>query len=210
MATLIPPSNESIKREPIPAGLSLAVCYQMIDLGTTYNEKFQNQQHKIMVTFELPEHEVEITQDGVTKKMPRALSKEFTFSLSEKANLRAFLEQWRGKKFTEDEVKKFDVANLVGAPAYLNIGVDVKPDGKTYNSILSISMPPKGVPKPKQINPSQVFSLAEFDQSLFDGFPKFIKEKIEKSDEYKKIKTASVTVEAAVHATEDGDDELPF
>jgi hypothetical protein len=49
------------------------------------------------------------------------VSKFYTLSLSDKANLRKDLESWRGKQFTDAELEGFELKNLVGANCYLNL-----------------------------------------------------------------------------------------
>ena len=52
---------------------------------------------------------------------PAAISKEFTLSLHERANLRRVLISWRGRQFTAEELGGFELANVLGANAMLNV-----------------------------------------------------------------------------------------
>jgi hypothetical protein len=160
----------------------------MIHMGTVKEsymgeEKFVN---KVRLTFELPtELKVYKEENG---EQPAVLSKEFTLSLSEKSNLRAFLNSWRGKALTEDECKAFDIAVLAGKPCTLSvIHKTSKVSGKTYAEISSIGAVMKGMEVPPLMNPQIVFSVTNFDQVAFDSFPDFIKEKIQSSNEYKAL-----------------------
>jgi hypothetical protein len=174
--------------EPIAAGTYVARCYSMVHLGTIKEsymgeEKYVN---KVRLTFELPtELKVFKEENG---EQPQVISKEFTLSLGDKSNLRAFLNSWRGKALTEDECKSFDIAVLAGKACTLSIiHKTSKVSGKTYAEIASIGGVMKGMAVPDLINPEMVFSVTNFDQVAFDSFPDFIKEKIQSSNEYQQI-----------------------
>jgi hypothetical protein len=178
--------------EPIAAGTYVARCYSMIHLGTIKEsymgeEKFVN---KVRLTFELPtEMKVFKEENG---EQPQVISKEFTLSLGDKSNLRAFLNSWRGKALTEDECKSFDIAVLAGKPCTLSIiHKTSKASGKTYAEIASIGGVMKGMAVPDLINPEMVFSVTNFDQVAFDSFPDFIKEKIASSQEYQALQKSA-------------------
>ena len=50
--------------EPIPAGVYVAVCYGLIDLGTHENKVFGGDAHKVLVQWELPDVRGEFERDG--------------------------------------------------------------------------------------------------------------------------------------------------
>lgn len=195
--------------EPIPAGTYVARCYSMIHMGTVKEsymgeEKFVN---KVRLTFELPtELKVFKEENG---EQPQVISKEFTLSLGDKSNLRAFLNSWRGKALTEDECKAFDIAVLAGKACTLSIiHKTSKVSGKTYAEIASIGGVMKGMDVPALINPQMVFSVSNFDQVAFDSFPDFIKEKIATSQEYQALKNSAPAPAPEVQIVEE--DDLPW
>ena len=103
--------------ELIPEGVYPARCFSIVDLGTQ-NKVFKETEkevHEISLSFEIPElsYEFEDKETGEKKKGCKTISSTFTASLSSKANLRKFLDAWRGKKFTEEELKGFDLKNVV-------------------------------------------------------------------------------------------------
>jgi hypothetical protein len=179
-------SNGSSNYEPIPAGTYLARCYSMVEIGTV-EEEFNGEKkwvHKVRITWELPtELKVFSEEKG---EQPQAISKEFSLSMHEKSTLRAFLTAWRGKGFTEDEAKAFDITVLLGVPCMLSIVHEPgkKDPSKIYEKISSVSRLMKGMECPPQINPSFEFSLSEFDNEKFLKLPEFIREKIKSSKEY--------------------------
>lgn len=189
MAIFASAKGSSTPREPIPAGAYAARCYSIVDLGTREEIIQGNAKvlRKVRVTFELPtERRVFNEEKG---EQPCVISKEFNLVLSEKSTLRAFLRSWRGKDFTEEEAKAFDVAKLIGAACLLNI-IHVKGKAnpsKTYDEIGSVSPLPKGMACPPQENPSFEFSLDEYDQAAYDALPNFLKEKVSGSFEFRDL-----------------------
>ena len=114
---------------PVEEGTHLGVCSMLIDLGMQYSEVYKKSQRKVLIGWELPDETIEI--DGEMK--PRVLSKRYTANLSEKSNLRKDLASWRGRDFTQEELKAFDLKNIVGASCLLTI-IHSKNGEKTYAS----------------------------------------------------------------------------
>lgn len=194
MAIIASSKGSTTAREPIPAGAHAARCYSIIDLGTSEQVISGSQKvvRKIRITFELPtERRVFSEEKG---EQPCVTSKEFTLSLSEKSNLRAFLKSWRGKDFTPEEADAFDVAKLIGVPCLLNIihVAGKQNPSKMYDEISSISPLPKGMTCPPQENPSFEFSVSEWDQEKFEALPGFIREKIMASFEFRDLLSRGV------------------
>lgn len=137
------------KIAPVPEGVQLAVCSGYYDLGTQLESSFKDREvktekRKLMLVWDLPHERIEI--DGEDK--PRQLSKRYTRSLDEKANLRKDLDAWRGRKFTPEELHEFDLDNVVGAPCQLNVVHDAKSDGRKFAVIKTITPLMKGMVKP--------------------------------------------------------------
>lgn len=173
--------------EPIASGSYPARCYSIIHIGTIEETILGTTKklNKVRITWEMPtEMKVFKEENG---EQPQVLSKEFTLSLHEKATLRNFLKNWRGKDFTDEEAKAFDIEKLVGAPCMINITHKKSKDGnKTYAEIGSISPMPKGMICGQQINPSFIFTYENFDLQKFNTtLPDYIKNKMINSDEFK-------------------------
>ncbi len=123
----------------VPAGQYNAVCVDVVDLGivkTTWQGQ-ERSVHKCRLVFELD------AKDADTGKR-LTIGAYHTASLSEKANLRKFLEAWRGKPFTAEELKGFDTEVLVGVGALIQVVHAPKGD-KTYDNINSIMVPPRSM-----------------------------------------------------------------
>lgn len=204
-------SNGNAPRELIPADNYMARCYKMIEIGTVEEVILGEKKilHKVRIGWELPtELRVFSEEKG---EQPLVIDKEYTLSMNEKANLRKDLKSWRGKDFTEDEARSFDITKLIGAPCMLNIihKPSKKDPSKVYEEIAGITPMPKGVTCPEQINRSFVLSYDEFDTELFDMLPDFIKNKMMTSVEYQAVKNPE-SKSFTEQILEDESQEPPF
>jgi hypothetical protein len=183
-------SYEENKREALEAGNHIARCIQIIDLGTQPEKAFETGEdqlnHKIRITWEIPNEIIEWTdkETGEARSRCQVISQEFKASLHEKAKLRKMLASWRGRDFTLEELKGFNITKLLGVPCFLNV-VHVEKDGNKYANISAVTPLAKGIVCPDQVTPSIYFDIDNFDQNIFDQLPKFIQEKINKSEERK-------------------------
>jgi hypothetical protein len=115
---------------PAPAGLHQGVCCDVIDMGLVENTfKAGTKQHKIRVAWQVDA----IDDTG----RPYLAQRRYTLSLDKKANLRKDLESWRGRPFTSEELKGFDLEKLIGVNCQLNI-MHVTKDGSTYANVIGI------------------------------------------------------------------------
>lgn len=120
----------------------IAVCCDVVNLGlqkkdnSRYN-KPDSMVKKCRVDFLIPLKHPE------TGQFVR-ISQFFTVSLGEKANLRKFMEQWRGKQFTPEELEAGIVIDkMIGAHALITIEAQKNPaTGKTYSNITAITKVP--------------------------------------------------------------------
>jgi len=167
--------------EPVPEGMHHAVCYSIFDLGTQHNPVFDSKARKVLIVWELPEERIEIEKDGEEKNLPRAISKQYTLSLHEKANLRKDLESWRGKAFTRAELEGFDVKNLLSVNCMLQV-IHKTENKKTYANITSV-VSLYGKKKLEPENPIRFFSF-EDTMDIPEGTPDWIVNKIKASDEW--------------------------
>lgn len=208
MSSIIATQNGT-PRELTPAGNFIARCYQMIHIGTI-EDTFKGEKkifNKVRIGWELPtETKVFNAEKG---EEPFVISKEFSLSMNEKANLRKMLESWRGKGFSEEEAKAFDITKLIGAACMINIIHKPKAsDPNTlYAEIATVSPMPKGFPCPPQINDTIIWAYDTPDMNVFEKLPDFLKEKIKTSAEWEKL--GGKPTQAPEPITADADD-LPF
>ena len=174
----------------VPAGVFIGRCYSLIDLGTQlstgqYGEKMQ---HKIKIGWELfgeDENGDPLTIDIDGKPMPMTISKSYTVSLHEKAGLRKDLAAWRGRDFTEEEAKAFDVSKLMGAYCMVNVTTS-ETNGKTYSNVAGLTPLPGALKnaKPAAVHEHVVFDLDKPDMKVFDTFHEKLQEAIKRSPEW--------------------------
>lgn len=203
-------TNDSKARELIPAGNYIARCYQMIEIGTV-SELFQGKPlvlKKVRIGWELPEETRVFSEDK--GEQPLVISKEYTLSMNEKSNLRKDLKSWRGKDFTEDEARAFDITRLLGVPCMLNIihKSSQSDPTKVYEQISGITPLPKGFKCKEQVNKTIVLSYDNFDFDLFNSLPDFIKEKMKGSLEFPQVLKSDNHID--VTNKEEVADDLPF
>ena len=185
-------------------------CVLLADLGTQPGGNF-GPKHQIIIGFELPLC-LHVFDEHVGEE-PAMLSRFFTLSLNEASNLRAFLEGWRSKGFTSEELKRFELMNLVGAPALLSVVHAENKAGQKRATIASASKIPKGMEVPKQVLPSRTFAFSDPSVSDFEAMPNFIQERIKEAAEYRAWYESSAADDAGdvqdVDIGQQGD-EVPF
>lgn len=165
---------------PAPAGTHTARCVSVVSLGTQHSPNFPDA-FKVQIGFELPNECVTI--EG--KQVPMILTKDYTCSLSKKANLRKHLDAWRGKPFSEDELKGWELMNILGAPCLLTVIHRTSAAGRTYADIAAISGLPKGMQVPPQVHASVGFEIEEGPESeTFKKLPGWVQNKIRASEEW--------------------------
>lgn len=197
----------------VPPGAYIGRCYSLIDLGTQltngqYGEKLQ---HKIRIAWELfGEDEngnpLTIMVDG--KEMPLTISKNYTVSLHENAGLRKDLAAWRGKDFTEEEAKAFDVSKLLGAYCMVN-AQESTTNGKTYTNVAGLTPLPGALKnnKPAPVHQNIIFDLDKPDMAVFATFYEKLQEQIKRSPEWAQVQGMHRDVDRS--GFDDMDDDLP-
>jgi hypothetical protein len=209
-------SGGSQTRQIAPEGAYPARCYQIIDKGTTFDEKWGNKKRKVQFLFELPTETAVFSEDK--GEQPFYVKTVFNLTMGEKASLRKFIESWIGKKLTDAQAADFDITKLLGHPGMINIAHNGKED-RVYANIMSISPLPKGLACPPAINELLTYDTTEHNAEVFAKLPEFLQEDIRKSDEWIARTTAKPAVPAPTweaSATDfdslftDSDDKIPF
>lgn len=180
--------KNTAKQYPLPpADNHVARCIGIIDMGTFTEETpfGVKVNRKLRITWELPNEQMEF-EEGKGKQ-PFTISKGFNISMHEKSSLRKFLEAWRGQKFTDAELKGFDVTVLLGKACMLNVTHDSVED-KTYANVTSATKIPKGLECPDAINPLVSYSVSSHDEEVFAKLPEFLQKKIKECHEFNEPK----------------------
>jgi len=166
-----------------PTGSHLARLYRIIDLGTQKSEYMGkvNMLRKVKFFWELHGDDLK-TDEG----KPLIQTRNYTLSLGEKASLRKDLESWRGKSFTDDELRGFDLTNLLDKWCMITVQ-HRESNGKTYADAVAVTPVPAVVAKaglPDGVNPTLLFDMQKFDQAVFDGLSDGLKNQIMQSSEF--------------------------
>ena len=206
MSASIYATDSGVERELIPTGNHVARCFSMVHIGTVQGTF--GIQNKVRIGWELPE-ELRVF-DQAKGEQPMVIFQEFSLSMNAKANLRKMLASWRGKDFSPEEAKKFDITKLIGVPCMLNIihKPGIQDPSKTYQTISGVSTVPKSMKVPKQILPAQVLSFESWDEEMFQSLPEYLRNKIVVSKEYQELKNPSHV--NTVNDFGDNGSDLPF
>ena len=195
--------------KPVPPGNHRGVCSMVVDLG---NQRVQSQMYgekikpQVYVAWELPDEEITWTdRDGNERTGPMRIGKTYTVSLHENANLRADLESWRGRPFTEAELDGFDIAKLAGAPCLINVAHKQGNNGKTYANVVAVTPLPKGMEKPACFDGALVYDAD--NTAAFDHLPEWLQKKI---DEQVIQREDDLPEERTPAFAGDLDDDVPF
>ena len=198
---------------PCPAGTHLARCIQILELGTQAGNYQGKETHllKVSLGFEVP---AELDANGE----PYIIYKDYTASLSEKANLRKDLEKWRNKDFSEAELAGFDVSKLLNIPCQIAVSHKVSTAGRTYAKLDGIMGIPKGMAIPAQHNKGFIYEIKDGAHGNWEKIPEWVRDakKIADSPEWQQANEPKSAPRQMALADEDEGpnaettDDLPF
>ena len=203
MTSIIASGGGSSGFQEVKAGTYSARCIKVIDLGTQ-QQNFNGEiswKRQVLVIWEIPSELKEGTTDPLT------ISKWYTLSLHEKANLGIDLTSWRGRAFTEKEKQGFDITKLLGVPCMLNVI-----EGNNGKSKVGSLMPlPKGTEIAEQITPSLSFAVDDYQNGKKEAFNQLsegIRNIILRAKEFEGIEKEDNGTESA--GGDDDLDDIPF
>jgi hypothetical protein len=195
----IPLDGEGGDFKPHPKGPVLARCLAVVDLGEVVSEWQGLVSLKPKLQF--------LFYTGALKANGEPFiltSREFVNSMGDKANLRKFLEAWRGAAYTAEQVKKpIDLTRLIGQPCQLTIDHGTSKKGRLYATIASIS----------PVLP-QVMASVPAIPSPVPPVPDYILKRVEQyaveAAEYRERIGMNTPVNQAGDGNGEPDDDLPF
>jgi len=186
----------------LSAGTHIAICNIVADMGlqpSGYGPK-----HKVYFRFETPDELTEFERDGKKQMGPMSIGTYFTVSLSKKASLREFLESWRGRQFSKEELNGFDLMNVLGVACQINVVHETADNGNTYANIKAIMPLPKGMQKPAPANPLMKYSPDE--PKDYERLPEWLRKKIDEQ-----ISPTPEDKQSSSSTNSDfSDDDIPF
>jgi len=195
--------------EVVPEGTHSAVCYKIVDTGTReeqFKEEDPKKRHSIFIYWELTNMPMD---DG----RPFSINKQYTLSLNENSNLHKDLKSWRGKSFTAEELKGFDLTNILG----VSCDLEVKHNANGRATVVSIFKPDGGAKKSASKNEQEVFDLEEYAKEfsghscatskrmcdVYEGLPPFIHDMITDSYEVKAAERKGLAQQSTAPAAAD-------
>lgn len=211
MATYASDTGGGKDFDPVPEGSHLAVCDMFVDLGM--QDGHFGAKHKIYLRWQIPALRLSYEKDGEKVEGPMSIGATYTLSLSEKSNLRPILQAWRGKAFTADELKKFDVTTVLGKPCMVTVTHEPKKDGGVYANVAAVAKLPTGIPAPTLEGQAILYDADNKDS--WDDLRPWLQEKIKnqvppKSEDQSLQDAYSRQPEYAGGFAADLDDDVPF
>lgn len=197
----------------VQQGVHLARCYRVIDLGTQKTE-WQGKEkwsRKVLFSWELHGEDDAgdplLTDDG----LPLSVHSRYTLSLGDNAALRAMLEGWRGRTFTDEELDGFDISAVLGHWCMVNV-THTNKGGKTYTNVAGVTPVPKMMRGnlPTGINTEQFYDVTEPDAAVFDTLSERLQETIRGCKERQKASHAAASSAGAGTSFDHMDSDIPF
>lgn len=207
MATYASDTGGGKDFDPVPEGSHLAVCDMFVDLGM--QDSNFGAKHKIYLRWQIPSLRMEWEKDGEKHEGPMAIGGTYTLSLSEKSNLRPMLQSWRGRAFTPDELKRFDVSSVLGAPCLITVAHKPKEGGGVYANVGTVAKLPSGVPAPVIEGEALIYDAD--NTGSWDKLRPWLQEKIKAAiNDDPPAGTYSTPDDQRPFADADLEDEVPF
>ena len=157
---------------PAPEGLHLGVCCEVIDLGEQeLNWKGEVRMERcVQLVFQIEEEDKNGDRYEIRQR--------YTAKIGPKAKLGRFLVGWRGKSFTEEERKAFDLEVLVGKCCQLQV-IHNETEGGVYANIEAALPLAKGQSK---IEPHKYVRLSDREGAKQPG-PKETQVQLDQEDD---------------------------
>ena len=192
------PGSDDTPKTVHPAGVVQGVLTDVIDLGDKV-DTFPGSPEKLVRKLALVYQSSEINPDT---DRPFELSYECSLSWGEKANLRKWLGNMRGKPFSDAEIKNPpNLASFVGANALLTVVHQTSAKGRTYAKLANVAPLMKGMPT---IQPTAGYQRAKFWETRKEEYrvaaAAFTKAQHREPDYAEKPKALA----------DEGPDDLPF
>jgi hypothetical protein len=146
------------ERKLVSAGVKRAVCIGIYDIGThkVVHKDVEAMKPQAIIVWELPDERMIF--DEVDK--PMVISRRYmNVSMNKKATFRKDLEAWRGKQYTEEEVREgIDMKSFLGTTCQVQV-THVERDGQTYANVTSLMAVPDGTKPLKAEHPLGFFTF---------------------------------------------------
>lgn len=215
MSFIVENTAPDSKYKTVPPGNHLGRCYRIVDLGTQKSE-YQGEvklRREVLINWELHGKDDDGNPLVTEDERPLSISRTYTLSWSENSNLRKSLQSWRGKPWTDKEVMRFDLKNILGQWAMITVVHREAKNGKTYANVDNLAPVPSIIKQhglPQGFNEPTMFKLAEPDWALYDTLGKRLQETIALSPEYAAAKRGPAPTTSSGSGFDDMEDDMPF
>ncbi len=191
-------TNRQVEQKPVPpAGVHVARCYQIIELGA-HEKTFPGKPPKdiplVYFGWEIPAYSHVFDENKGPQ--PLAVFQEYTASLDVKSKLNKDLRSWRGMAQLPSDVKLKDwlsqpcminIVHTTSKDAKLPVEKSIYKDGKmVYANVNSVMPLMQGASCPPAVNKATYFDFDDFavmgvnNWSNYLALPKWMQEKIAK------------------------------
>jgi hypothetical protein len=193
MADEVMATDSGTKFTPHPEGAFPALCVDVINLGQRV-ETFQGK-IKVAAKLALVFRTGQRRDDGEYFE----IAAEFTNSMNEKAALRKFMEAWRGKAYTDEQVREgVPVHKMEAQRALVNVMHQTSKSGRQYAKIGSVMRLPAGMELPETGD----YKRADYWQERKDAYAEELRRHL--------ATTAPHDDYTGGAANGEDDDDLPF
>ena len=216
MATYASDTGGGSDFDPVPEGSHPAVCDMFVDFGLqeTTGKYAGKIQHKVYLRWQIPSLRLNYEKDGQKVEGPMSIGSTYTLSLHEKAALRKLLTQWRGRAFTQEELRKFDVTTVVGAPCLISVSHNPKQDGGVYANVDGAIKIPAGMEPP--VLEGETIIYDQDNQGTYEQLRPWMQEKLKGTKTAQEADKANDPdawrdkVDNGQSNYDDLDDDIPF
>jgi|TARA_R100000482_G_scaffold124940_1_gene80161 hypothetical protein len=186
--------NGSSKNKGMKQGIYDAVCYSVIDMGTT--EGKYGKKRQVLIGWKLLNEFYKDSTDMVR------YSQFYTLSLNPKSNLRKLLQGWFASEEDQSNLdKQFDMRKLLNEPCKLVVSPN-----QYGKNLITQALP---FQSEATIEDIEFFDLDEYEGGLLPEFISTgIQSLIKNSDEYQARQEGKPSFETIVEAEDE--DDVPF
>jgi len=191
--------------ELVPQGTHIAVCCLVAYVGFHSNEFKGKKKTLPQMVFMW-----ELVNEKQKNGQPFKVAAFYTDSLHEKANMRKMLACWRGRDFTEEEERGFEINAVLGKPCMVSVIHKQNAQGDTKARVNAVAKLPKGTTVPAMVSPPLYYSVEKNDPDSCDilMLPEWIRKKI--AEQVPNPESGTTGNEPPPDHTNEGDEDLPF
>lgn len=173
---------------PLTQKMHHAVTFLLVDIGTQLNQHFQTYSKELVIGWEVPSERYTWEDKDTGEKTERAkmITRRFTASLARSSHLKAILETWRNKPFSEDELKNFDLSTILGINGYIQVMHKPTKRGGIFPEVSAVMPLPPGTATLKPEREIIQFHMST-DTVIPENMPNWIKKRILASPEWLQI-----------------------